>query len=376
MKKLTSIIITLAMLFMLLQAPVGVAAADGSVLPKVFASYVQSAMQDIKEEFSTDCVWDSDTLLSRFYVVRRSDDTPYSVVLELEGDSEPQGYIEVLYDLSSLVGFSFGDTSVLTKMLEYRNLDPDDYCGYSNNYVYFAGSYDFAVANQENTLLLLSNNNSISRDNFEDCELEYFTQLGETTIQEVEEPIVSPMYVLNSGHTWLSSSEISTLGVVTTNNFPTYDNHCTPTAGTNFIRFWYMLEGETGLWPGSNYSLFNSLYNAMGTNGVGTGTTFVQGVSDNGYTGLRSYAINRGCSPDDWDIKWRPTLAQVKNEINNGHPLMFNAANYGNSVGYHTVVCVGYSTEVVQILNGWTTSFDNKVYSSLIICNYYYIAYD
>ena len=165
-----------------LQQPAAATAAETEI-PQEILAYLQTEMEQIKEDFGTECLWTADTRISRFYVIKRANGDPYLLLVELEGNGEPQGYVEILYDRSSLSGFAFRERSSLTAMLERHQLDPDEHSGYEGK-LYFAGSISYAVENPDGKFTYLSSGKTVSRAKYAQDEAAYF---GTTPVLPPEE---------------------------------------------------------------------------------------------------------------------------------------------------------------------------------------------
>ena len=334
-------------------------------------NFTQTKIQEIKEYFGNDCSWNSNTVISRFYVIKATSGIPYSYIIELKNDQQNVGHIELSADFNEVYGFSFQDISSLTAMLKYRGYEPDIFSGVNGQNIYFAGSLDYAIL-VNNKMISLSTNNSVSIQEFVNRETIYFDNIEADHFQVTPEVNAGILLAMDSDSVYLTQNQLDTLGIVIMNDFQ-YSNHCAPTAGVNFIRYLYRIKGKNALWPGSNLALFNSLYDKMDT--TSSGTYFLMNVYDDAYTGLKNYASSRNCPPASSSLKWHPTFAQVKTQISNGHKLMFCLSNYLQTGGYHTVFCAGYAYDAVQIIDGWTRGALFKTYSRLVVVDYYYIDY-
>jgi hypothetical protein len=145
---------------------------------------------------------------------------------------------------------------------------------------------------------------------------------------------------------------------------PPYVNHCTPTAGTNILKYWYTknFTGYANLYDSNQWkTAFVTLYNGMLTTDNGT-------YIYNAMPAIQNYFTSKGyaCSTS-WITN--PSVTQVQNEINSGYPFIFNVLGhyyYGN----HSVVGVGYQIYTystgtkscyILVADGWTTSVNRYV---------------
>lgn len=327
-----------------------------------YGERVMALMEEIKRDFGTECTWTDDMEVHCSYPIFHADGSLYAVVFEFKAGEENAGFAEYVCEENIIKAFSFTGRSALTAMLEYRGLRTEDYATEGNERLYYAGGYDYAVESDGSFYCINSGNVIASSEEFISLAREYETETIAVEQMYGEDGVVSPQAVLSSTHTCLTEAERSTMLPVIMSDFnsiggTSYTNHCTPTAGVNWARFWRYLGGKTALFNGSNTSTFTSIHQYMGTTNA-AGTTFVMYLQDNGYNGLCMYATNRGVSYTSSSISWAPSYNTIKTKINNGCPGLLSLVNYSGSTGYHSVFCTGYnSSNKLQILDGWTRGF-------------------
>lgn len=160
----------------------------------------------------------------------------------------------------------------------------------------------------------------------------------------------------------------------------TITNHCSPTAGTNLIKYWTFKRGVTNLYVNSDWWVFSSLVQNMKTH-INNGT-----LRDDIYTGLWNYGVNtRGIQPSGADkIITNSTYSKAKSIIDANVPFIVSLNSYGGINGGHSVSCFGYyelidGTSKINYLiinNGWNKDWTFEKYNNLNIDRYTYVRWD
>lgn len=165
------------------------------------------------------------------------------------------------------------------------------------------------------------------------------------------------------------------------------DDHCTPTAGTNVVKYYALCRGKSALYDGSDWNTFKALYLAMDTNGVNSSSGLIGTYWDitysDGYAGLLDYINSKGTPASD---TYRYALGgltginfnSIKEQIDKDHPVIMGVKSFPNAAepdGYHSVVAFGYDSNNVMLTNGWDKSYHYYNYSSLAVHEYYYIGF-
>lgn len=159
-----------------------------------------------------------------------------------------------------------------------------------------------------------------------------------------------------TGYTSLNISNVpNATGITyyTTSDF-SGNNHCGPTAGVNFLLYWYN-QGYTNLLQSSWSDVFNVLYADMktATNGTTYATDFLNAIKDyldtyaSGYSSAKYYS-----SVDGW--------SRISTEIDDDYPVVLLLQSH-NVYGNHYVLGLGYREYVysdsysryIRIADGW-----------------------
>lgn len=143
-------------------------------------------------------------------------------------------------------------------------------------------------------------------------------------------------------------------------DFPGYTNHCTPTAGTNFMYYWGNKADnkKSALWTGA---VFEDLHTYMKTTSDGT-------YLENVLPGLQQYSASRNVSiVSNYNFKATSYSKCVETIQEKGPFLLLlwndkSPMNYGN----HTVLAVGTGNNYLRILDGWSDSRSNFFDSSYL----------
>lgn len=148
-----------------------------------------------------------------------------------------------------------------------------------------------------------------------------------------------------------------------------YDGHCSPTAGTNIIKYWAQRRGVSNLYYSSDSWVFRSLVVNMKTY-INNGTS-----AANMYNGLWNFgASTRGVTPTGGDLVNSPSYAACKATIDSGVPFILNLSSYKGG-GAHSVATFGYyenDSNYVIINNGWNKVWTFEAYNNLAVDSYVY----
>ncbi|MEL7596872.1 MAG: hypothetical protein AAGU01_01580 [Clostridiaceae bacterium] len=180
-------------------------------------------------------------------------------------------------------------------------------------------------------------------------------------------------YVVNANNADLVECSDFTGKIV---NGKTVDNHCSPTAGTNLVKYWAKRRGVSKLWYSSDFWVFSSLCVNMETifSGDNAGTT-----SNNFLLGLKNYSTyTRGVSYSGYEW-WGDgftescTFEKAKSYIDANIPFHLDLVG-------HSEVCFGYNTKngAKQLIvnTGWDRYWTFQSFSSFEIDYYQYVRWN
>ncbi|QNO18197.1 hypothetical protein [Caproicibacterium amylolyticum] len=154
--------------------------------------------------------------------------------------------------------------------------------------------------------------------------------------------------------------------VFTTSDFPGYQNHCAPTAGTNLMYYWGKKANrkKANLWSGS---VFADLYKYMKTNNGHSGTNF-----EDKLPGLISYSNSRNVTVAGSDVIGAATNFNIyKKTLKDVGPFLLDLV-YNDTSKNHTIFvtgyqCVLYDKDYLRVLDGWSDNRSN-FFSDLYAC--------
>ena len=160
-----------------------------------------------------------------------------------------------------------------------------------------------------------------------------------------------------------------------TSDFQGYSGHCTPTAATNLIRYWFLRNTNKYAplirdWQW--WQIFGNMYIYMKTNDNGT-------YEVNCYNGLKQYLRVMGL--DDSGVKWNAHIDfnDVINQLNNGHggrPFLYFVYDH-KLYENHTMLALGYMefeyntkqtstkskySRYIRVADGWNNYPDRFVH--------------
>lgn len=136
-----------------------------------------------------------------------------------------------------------------------------------------------------------------------------------------------------------------------TSDFSGYSNHCSPTAGTNLLKYWYLRNNTkynrlliSNDWVAS----FKKLYGYFKTTSLGT-------YDANLANGYYQYFRDCGIGLSKSQLLSNPAFSILKQEIDAGYPFHYSVyehAKYKN----HSVLALGYVTYTYRSGSSFTTS--------------------
>lgn len=326
--------------------------------------------------------WDDSSEIYNVITLYDLDDNVNGYIYEIRTNGSDAGFIQI--DISTgekvVSSFSLEGNHALNSMIEQSekienyNLKDISKIIHLGGYNYFVESKD--AKQKDGNLLDLSTDEKITesldklRDEYnEQIELRKnynINKLNNDTREAVKK------YVPNATNSILvEMNDFNGLSV----SVPPYvtwvarDGHCSPTVGTNIIKYWAKRRGVSNLYYSSDSWVFRSLVVNMKTY-INNSTT-----TEEMYNGLWNYgASTRGVTPTGGDIKNRPSYAACKTTIDSGVPFILNLSRY-QSGGGHSVATFGYyeyGSNYLIINNGWNKVWTFELYNNLAIDNYVY----
>lgn len=156
-------------------------------------------------------------------------------------------------------------------------------------------------------------------------------------------------------------------------NGQTVDNHCSPTAGTNLVKYWARERGVPKLYYMSDWWVFSSLCVNMKTkfNQPNAGTT-----SANFLSGLRNYSSStRGVSYSGYD--WWGDSPSESCTFDKAKSIIDMDVPFHLDLDRHSMACFGYSTasgyNQLIVNTGWNKSWTFQSFTSFAIDYYQYV---
>lgn len=261
----------------------------------------------------------------------------------------------------------------------------------NNKAVYYDGGIDYYYKNNDTFSSIITNDSDVklsssgqlrtSEVNAEiySKEWEIWEGLLATSAQRSSNPPTDGSTVITkpsnyeSGYTELLEDAVpnSNLSYKITSNFSGYHDHCTPTAATNIMFYWYSRNSSTysSLRKNNSWtSTFAELYSLLKTNqGADNGT-----YPSNYVNGYSTYFSNAGFS--NAQVYYYPSAywSNIKNEISADYPFQLDVVSH-HLYNTHSVVAIGYKqfkynastySRYIQIADGWSSSSSRYVHTS------------
>lgn len=388
MKKIISLVLLLSLILSVFG--LGVSASELNPVQ----TFAREQIERIAAEPDENNIWSEETSIKSEFVLYDLENVPNSYIYNLVTNGKDTGYIQidVLDGVYSVHSYSFDGTNEVFHMLQQisQTNTPGVLSADTFGKVYYLGQSAYAIE-KDGQLLDLYTDEAIAVDR-KDLKKGYNEFVASMKI-----PQISPQASITSGSTMITNYKNFTLAdmddfkgkTIVGGHSTVVNNHCTPTAGTNVVKYYAKCRGKSALYAGSDWNTFKALYLAMDTNGVNysfdgqwTGTYWDITHSD-GYSGLLNYINARGVPTSD---TYRYALGAVtgisinsiKEQIDKNHPVIMGVKSFpgsSDSSTYHSVVAFGYKSNMVILSNGWDKSYHYHNYSSLAVHEYYYIGY-
>ena len=332
--------------------------------------------------------WTENTKISDAIITYDLDGNENGYIFNLKTKDKETGYIQIL-KLNSVYyvnAYTFQGRHYLDKMIaSYKTKNNN----FKDEYkIIYNGNIDFII-----------NEDTMQKNKYYNLTTEQTMQYDKSQLQikynKIEKNIIENVPSSNSNSFSKLSAATSTTGVKKyvlnannadlvemddfsgrTLNGQLVDNHCSPTAGTNLIKYWANRRGVTQLFHDSDWWVFSSLCVNMSTKfpQPNAGTS-----SANFLAGLRNYSTNTrsvSYSGDEW---WGDgflescTFSKAKSYIDANVPFHLDLVG-------HSVVCFGYDTvsgtDKLIINTGWDKLWTFQAFSSFDIDYYQYVRWN
>lgn len=387
MKKVIGIFLCMGLLFSMFIAPV-----FAIVEPSGAERFALTEILKIAAEKDDLCKWTEDTQIKDEFVLYDLTDQPNGYIYTLVTNNKETGYIQIdaIGDTYSLHSYSFDGTNEVFHMLRANKLITEPFRALQDSKkqkVYYVGNQGYAIEKNGELIDLLSNK-AISQTRTELLNLyEEYIEMKQAISRTGEIEQGSTMVRNYTSLALVSMDDFVNLTVVG-GHVSTVENHCTPTAGTNVIKYFAMCQDIDELWKTNNISTFKAIYLAMNTNDVQESEQILSGTYwdifySDGYSGLLDYIDERGVNVVDSDRYALGAISgisieTIKEKIRWHYPVMLSVRSFPGSAGgdgYHSVVAFGYKNDRLILSNGWDSSYHYYTYSNLNVQEYYYVGF-
>ena len=323
--------------------------------------------------------WSESTTIKSTISLFDAEENLTGIIYDLQTDGEPSGYVEIVFLNQEPVvkAYSYNGINAVVGLLKNAEYQIDPYS--DDIKVMSLGALDYAIKDGDDSGLMfdLQAGQYIT---FDQEKMQTFceAQKAKMTIafeaQKEQEVQVARQAANEEAVTPYSTFEYvggsSSISLVKMDDFSGYDNHCSPTAGTNVIKYYYDVWG-INFYDSRDYT-FERLYDFMRTNTTVEGTDRTKIIA-----GLRSYFNYYGATYDFSGTKTSPTLALIRTYIGKDCPVIMSVDDFGGTSGGHSIVAFGCmpSTSVV-VSTGWDYALHTYTYSLLDVARLTYIGFD
>lgn len=309
------------------------------------------------------CIWNDQTTIEKEIPLYNFQDTVNSYLCKLT-----RGYILVgVYGINTtILAYAYDGDFIaenMFKQTEGREINDYDHIIQGGPFVFLrekAGKFE-----------LLDNNMLVS-----ETEIEKIKEASQKFSNTIKQYIFNKSNTVQNERQKLSARVIideytiphlwdADYQVYTTSDFPGYQNHCAPTAGTNFMYYWGKKANnkKPNLWSGS---VFTDLYKYMKTNSGHSGTNF-----EDKLPGLIQYSESRHVSVAGSDVIAAINFNLYQRTLKNAGPFLLDLI-YNDPGKNHTIMvtgyqCVLYDKDYLRVLDGWSSNRSN-FFSDLYVC--------
>jgi len=354
--------------------------------------YIESIIKIFPSEFE-ECTWNQSSKINNVTMLYDLDNNINGYIFEITTNNIDTGFIQI--DCSTgeniVSSFSFTGNHQLNSMLTEFKKQNIESKSEEVDKIYYLGNYNYLINNpsKNNKYYNLNSQNEVT-DTDETLKNKYKKHVKDksnTSNNTLSSPEVSTMslntassttssaitkYVTNANYNMLvSMGDFKGKYIGSTK----VDRHCSPTAGTNIIKYWALQRGVTNLYYQSDWWVFSSLFVNMKTNPL-VGTTL-----QDTYNGLWNYGANtRGVRPTGSDLITDVSYSKAKNLVQANVPFIIGVENYDGVAGGHAISCFGYyenstlfnSSKYVIVNNSWDKNWTFEYYNNLnVLCFLY-----
>lgn len=271
-------------------------------------------------------------------------------IVSLKTNNTDSGYVQYQYINGELEVISY------TYRGKHKTSDIEDK-------IIYLGSLNYAYKTDENTYSLVG----CEKEKLSLSDLEHLTTVPITIESKTTSGVRSATMIPSFSSSYM----------VVTSDFSGYNDHCSPTAGTNWVKYWGYCRGKSSLVRNngasmSNFQIFTRLYTLMKTNVYTDGTRLTDvapGLSS--YCNEHSINLSRAYYSSS-----ALSYNGYKSGINSGNPVLLSlASSLGSSYGDHTIMGVGYVGTTAIIMDGWSRTPVYVTYSSLGVRGCYEVGF-
>lgn len=381
-KKFLTLLLCFSVLFTLMNLSVLADSFEEQIVPQMYAKDQIEEIAATPDELNR---WNANTKIEDEIILYDIHDNPNGYVYTLSTDGAETGFIQFdyldgVYQLHSYAFSGQNEVIYLRERWSKENNAPVP------GKIYYLGSMAYAVKVEDHFVDLISSD-VVTLSEAELAE-EYAKQVKRRLTPQSRAAANGSKNVVNYNKFTPVTMDDFQGRVVKDGHASTVMDHCTPTAGTNVMKYYDLCRGQTKLFI-DDWSTFSRMYLAMDTNSVTSPSKIRSGTywditHSDGYSGLLNYANQRGAPSSD---TYRYALgavtgikmSSITEQIDKNHPVMISVQGFPGAAGggssYHSVVVFGYDNDKILVNNGWTTDFIYYNYNSLAVHEYYYIGY-
>ena len=347
-------------------------------------SFVKAEILKAIEIETDQSSWDSSTTWYEVIPLYDCYDICNGYIYKLQTHSKKTGYIQInrIDGTESLACYSFDGEPAYEAMLRSTN-KPEVY--ETNGRLYFFGNITYCVKDSNGNYILLSNFNQYDQ-HIVQKQYEEFIEGFKSRKAEEERCDASnddnshPLPVPSRSFSWSTTSDFSNIYVSRPNGImEQVMEHCSPTAGTNIMRY-FRWTGSSSLSNDiANSTIFVEMYYAMDTNGISSSNTIthIGTYWSDINPGITTFCTSRNCFPTSIGTISGSSITYngIKDHINSNELLQAELEDFPSSGSNHSVVVVGYNLFNLSIANGWTSSLTTYSYLFLDFGQLVYVGY-
>lgn len=296
-----------------------------------------------------DTSWTEYTEIDKIVPTYNADNVVNGYIVTLITNDTDSGYIQLRYkeDNLNIIAYTFAGT--------HRTSDID-------GKIYYLGNLNFAYK---------TNDDCYYFDGYEPVRISE-NDLKDMTVESSETVEVST-YNTRSINSATVIPDFDASIMVTFHDFPGYVQHCAPTAGTSWVKYWGYCRGMSSLITSNGATMtdeqiFQRLYTLMETTSEGT-TEYKVPLGINSYANEHSVILDRA-----YYSAGELSFTGFKNGINSGTPVLLQVYDHPK-YDDHVIIGVGYFGNMAIIMDGWDVAALYIDYSEIGIGAYYEIGF-